>query len=176
MQPQGWVAPSRRDPPELLHSDSLPPTLIGSHDKRQTGQPHLLLFLQGLQEEGLDLGAQMEALRPLIQGNPSHQHKMDQLSTSYQALQRSLEVNQAPGILHSGVLPLPFLFLPFLPIPSNLSVFLFSFLSSLPHSPSRWLLSTSCMPGSVLGRKAAPASQPKPLFPGGIVLSWVDGP
>ncbi|XP_004754800.1 nesprin-3 isoform X1 [Mustela putorius furo] len=47
--------------------------------------------LQGLQEEGLDLGAQMEALRPLIQGNPSHQHKMDQLSTSYQALQRSLE-------------------------------------------------------------------------------------
>uniref|UniRef100_A0A452T6N8 Nesprin-3 n=1 Tax=Ursus maritimus TaxID=29073 RepID=A0A452T6N8_URSMA len=57
----------------------------------QTGQPHLLLFLQGLQEEGLDLGAQIETIRPLVQGNPSHQHKMDQLSTDYQALQRSLE-------------------------------------------------------------------------------------
>ncbi|XP_029806911.1 nesprin-3 isoform X2 [Suricata suricatta] len=47
--------------------------------------------LQGLQEEGLDLGAQIEAVRPLVQGNPTHQHKMDQLSADYQALQRSLE-------------------------------------------------------------------------------------
>ncbi|XP_003988000.2 nesprin-3 isoform X1 [Felis catus] len=47
--------------------------------------------LQGLQEEGLDLGAQMEAVRPLVQGNPTHQHKMEQLSADYQALQRSLE-------------------------------------------------------------------------------------
>ncbi|XP_057588587.1 nesprin-3 [Hippopotamus amphibius kiboko] len=47
--------------------------------------------LQGLQEEGLDLGVQMEAMRPLIQGNPNHQHRMDQLSADHQALQRSLE-------------------------------------------------------------------------------------
>uniref|UniRef100_A0A8C9JC33 Nesprin-3 n=1 Tax=Panthera tigris altaica TaxID=74533 RepID=A0A8C9JC33_PANTA len=47
--------------------------------------------LQGLQEEGLDLGAQMEAVRPLVQGNPAHQHKMEQISADYQALQRSLE-------------------------------------------------------------------------------------
>lgn len=139
----------------------------------------MLLFLQGLQEEGLDLGAQMEALRPLIQGNASHQHKMDQLSTNYQALQRSLEVNQAPGILHSGVLPLPFLpiFLPFLPIPSNLSVFLCPFLSSLPHSPSRWLLSTSCMPGSVRGPKAegSTSQQAKAPAPRGLYSrGWMD--
>ncbi|KAM5337404.1 nesprin-3 isoform 2-T6 [Glossophaga mutica] len=47
--------------------------------------------LQGLQEEGLDLGVQVEAARPFIQGNPSHQHRVDQLSTDCQALQRSLE-------------------------------------------------------------------------------------
>ncbi|XP_036986092.2 nesprin-3 [Artibeus jamaicensis] len=47
--------------------------------------------LQGLQEEGLDLGVQVEAARPFIQGNPSHQHKVDQLSADCQALQRSLE-------------------------------------------------------------------------------------
>uniref|UniRef100_A0A7N5JJW8 Nesprin-3 n=1 Tax=Ailuropoda melanoleuca TaxID=9646 RepID=A0A7N5JJW8_AILME len=55
------------------------------------GKQAQLSRLQGLQEEGLDLGAQMETMRPLAQGNPSHQHKMDQLSTDYQALQRSLE-------------------------------------------------------------------------------------
>uniref|UniRef100_A0A8B9XTS9 Spectrin repeat containing nuclear envelope family member 3 n=1 Tax=Bos mutus grunniens TaxID=30521 RepID=A0A8B9XTS9_BOSMU len=47
--------------------------------------------LQGLQEEGMDLGSQVEAMRPLFQGNPNHQHKMDQLSAAHQALQRSLE-------------------------------------------------------------------------------------
>ncbi|XP_006879153.1 PREDICTED: nesprin-3 [Elephantulus edwardii] len=47
--------------------------------------------LQGLQEESLDLGVQMEAVRPLIQGNPNHQHKMDQLGSDFQTLQRSLE-------------------------------------------------------------------------------------
>ncbi|KAG8514321.1 Nesprin-3 [Galemys pyrenaicus] len=47
--------------------------------------------LQGLQEEGLDLGAQVEAARPLIQGNLKQQHKMDQLSADCQALQRELE-------------------------------------------------------------------------------------
>lgn len=71
----------------------------------------MLLFLQGLQEEGLDLGAQIETIRPLVQGNPSHQHKMDQLSTDYQALQRSLEVNRVPGIIHSrGLFCLFFLY------------------------------------------------------------------
>ncbi|XP_045671720.1 nesprin-3 isoform X2 [Ursus americanus] len=55
------------------------------------GKQAQLSRLQGLQEEGLDLGAQIETIRPLVQGNPSHQHKMDQLSTDYQALQRSLE-------------------------------------------------------------------------------------
>uniref|UniRef100_A0A8B9XWB0 Nesprin-3 n=1 Tax=Bos mutus grunniens TaxID=30521 RepID=A0A8B9XWB0_BOSMU len=49
------------------------------------------LRLQGLQEEGMDLGSQVEAMRPLFQGNPNHQHKMDQLSAAHQALQRSLE-------------------------------------------------------------------------------------
>lgn len=50
-----------------------------------------LLRLQGLQEEGMDLGSQVEAMRPVFQGNPNHQHKMDQLSANHQALQRSLE-------------------------------------------------------------------------------------
>ncbi|XP_039110492.1 nesprin-3 isoform X2 [Hyaena hyaena] len=47
--------------------------------------------LQGLQEEGLDLGAQIESVKPLVQGNRTHQHKVDQLSADYQALERSLE-------------------------------------------------------------------------------------
>ncbi|XP_039740078.1 nesprin-3 isoform X2 [Pteropus medius] len=55
------------------------------------GKQAQLSRLQVLQEEGLDLGVQMEAVRPLIQGNPNHQHKMDQLSAHCQALQRSLE-------------------------------------------------------------------------------------
>uniref|UniRef100_A0A2K6GN27 Nesprin-3 n=1 Tax=Propithecus coquereli TaxID=379532 RepID=A0A2K6GN27_PROCO len=55
------------------------------------GKQAQLSRLQGLQEEGLDLGAQMEALKPLAQGNPNHQHRMDQLSSDYQALQRALE-------------------------------------------------------------------------------------
>ncbi|XP_063452181.1 nesprin-3 isoform X3 [Pan paniscus] len=55
------------------------------------GKQAQLSRLQGLQEEGLDLGAQMEAARPLVQENPNHQHKMDQLSSDFQALQRSLE-------------------------------------------------------------------------------------
>ncbi|XP_071069814.1 nesprin-3 isoform X2 [Dasypus novemcinctus] len=55
------------------------------------GKQAQLLRLQGLQEEGLDLGAQMDAMRPLVQGNPSHQHKMEQLSSDCQALQRALE-------------------------------------------------------------------------------------
>ncbi|XP_037359860.1 nesprin-3 isoform X2 [Talpa occidentalis] len=55
------------------------------------GKQAQLSRLQGLQEEGLDLGAQVEAARPLIQGNLGQQHKMDQLSADCQALQRTLE-------------------------------------------------------------------------------------
>ncbi|XP_076979582.1 nesprin-3 [Tamandua tetradactyla] len=55
------------------------------------GKQAQLSRLQGLQEEALDLGVQVEAMRPLVQGNPSHQHKMDQLSSDCQAVQRSLE-------------------------------------------------------------------------------------
>ncbi|XP_003787067.1 nesprin-3 [Otolemur garnettii] len=55
------------------------------------GKQAQLSGLQGLREEGLDLGVQVEALKPLIQGNPTHQNKMDQLCSDYQALQRSLE-------------------------------------------------------------------------------------
>lgn len=88
-------------------------------------------LLQGLQEEGLDLGAQMEAARPLVQENPNHQHKMDQLSSDFQALQRSLEVRgwrkglcfdreQTPVIQHAWGLSPPFL-------PLFLLTYLFSF-------------------------------------------------
>ncbi|XP_029424011.1 nesprin-3 [Nannospalax galili] len=55
------------------------------------GKQAQLLRSQGLQEEGLDLGAQIEAMKPLIRGNTNHQHKVDQLSSDHQALQRSLE-------------------------------------------------------------------------------------
>lgn len=55
------------------------------------GKQVQLLRLQGLQEEGLDLGTQIEAVRPLAHGNAKHQHKVDQISSDQQALQRSLE-------------------------------------------------------------------------------------
>ncbi|XP_076777386.1 nesprin-3 isoform X2 [Arvicanthis niloticus] len=50
-----------------------------------------LLRLQGLQEEGLDLGTQIEAVRPLAHGNSKHQDRIDQIASDQQALQRSLE-------------------------------------------------------------------------------------
>uniref|UniRef100_A0A8C6H141 Nesprin-3 n=1 Tax=Mus spicilegus TaxID=10103 RepID=A0A8C6H141_MUSSI len=55
------------------------------------GKQVQLLRLQGLQEEGLDLGTQIEAVRPLAHGNSKHQQKVDQISCDQQALQRSLE-------------------------------------------------------------------------------------
>lgn len=55
------------------------------------GKQVQLLRLQGLQEEGLDLGTQIEAVRPLAQGNSNHQRKVDQISSDRQALKRSLE-------------------------------------------------------------------------------------
>lgn len=55
--------------------------------------PSSLVFLsQGLQEEGLDLGTQIEAVRPLAHGNSKHQDRIDQIASDQQALQRSLEV------------------------------------------------------------------------------------
>nr|XP_058915286.1 nesprin-3 isoform X5 [Kogia breviceps] len=56
-----------------------------------SGKQAQLSRLQGLQEEGLDLGMQVEAMRPLVQGNSHHQHRMDQLSSDHQTLHRSLE-------------------------------------------------------------------------------------
>ncbi|XP_048218165.1 nesprin-3 isoform X2 [Perognathus longimembris pacificus] len=47
--------------------------------------------LQALQEEGLELGVQIEAVRPLIQENSNHQHQLDGLSSDHQTLQRALE-------------------------------------------------------------------------------------
>nr|XP_042117064.1 nesprin-3 isoform X2 [Peromyscus maniculatus bairdii] len=55
------------------------------------GKQVQLLRLQGLQEEGLDLGTQIEAVRPLAQENSNHQHKVDQISSDQQVLKRSLE-------------------------------------------------------------------------------------
>lgn len=55
------------------------------------GKQVQILRLQGLQEESLDLWAQVEATKPLIQGNPKHQQLMDQLCIDCQALQRSLD-------------------------------------------------------------------------------------
>lgn len=121
---------------EPHHPGALPksPALSSIHGERQEGHPHLFLPLpQVLQEEGLDLGVQMEAIRPLIHGNPNHQQKMGQLSAHCQALQRSLEVRgqrraraaPATGPCH-------------LTLPEPFSSFLPSFLptlpSSLPHS------------------------------------------
>ncbi|MBZ3880168.1 Nesprin-3 [Sciurus carolinensis] len=55
------------------------------------GKQAQLLRLQGLQEEGLELGLQIEAMKPLVQGNSNHQRRMDQLASDHQALQRPLE-------------------------------------------------------------------------------------
>lgn len=104
---------------------------------QEAGRTAPLLLLQGLQEEGLDLGAQMEAAQPLIQGNPNHQHKVDRLSADYQALQRSLEVRGRWGTCagtHTRPLGLspPYLLHSFQPF-----CLLSPFLSSFPHSLGR---------------------------------------
>lgn len=73
------------------------PSLNGSTLRgRKTPLPPSPLFFpawQGLQEESLDLWAQVEATKPLIQENPQHQQLMDQLCIDCQALQRSLDVS-----------------------------------------------------------------------------------
>ncbi|XP_069921693.1 nesprin-3 isoform X2 [Oryctolagus cuniculus] len=55
------------------------------------GKQAQLSRLQGLQEEGLELGVQAEALQSLVQGNTSHQQRAGQLCSDCQALQRALE-------------------------------------------------------------------------------------
>lgn len=120
----GGGAPSCWDLPKLPHLEWPP---IGSHDRKLTFGCTCSFLLQGLQEEGLDLGAQIESVKPLVQGNPTHQHKMDQLSADYQALERSLEVKPGPRD------PMLSAFASF--ISSNLSFLFFpSFLPFLIHS------------------------------------------
>lgn len=86
---QPWAWGHRVQPLEL----GSPHALICIHDERRRGTPNSSLPpSQELQEEGLELGVQVEAVRSLIQGNPTHQHKVDQLSADCRALQRSLEV------------------------------------------------------------------------------------
>lgn len=149
VQPLELGSPPSRDLPV---SPTQSPTLISTHDEEERTAHSLLPLPQVLQEEGLDLGVQVEAIRPFIQGNPSHQHRMDQLSADCLALQRSLEVSglccgsqRAPESDPPGAFPLVSSF-----IPANSS---FSF--SLPLSPSSFtqqtILSASCVPGSVLG-------------------------
>ena len=87
-----WTLPS-----SFSHSEPLP------HPSPHQPPHSFLPLLQGLQEEGLDLGAQVEATRSLIQDNPNHQHKMDQLSADYQALHRSLEVRSWPRVCAPGI-------------------------------------------------------------------------
>ncbi|XP_074147480.1 nesprin-3 isoform X2 [Sminthopsis crassicaudata] len=48
--------------------------------------------LQQIQEDLQELDVQIENLKPLVQANPSHQHKINQLLSDYQTLKRSLEI------------------------------------------------------------------------------------
>lgn len=96
---------------------------------------------------------QVEAARTFIQGNPSHQHKMDQLSTDCQALQRSLEVRAVIRPRPWDLTLLDGSFPPFLPsfLLTLFSPSLFPF-PFLMYSAGK-LLHASCVPGSVLGPK-----------------------
>ncbi|XP_069887516.1 nesprin-3-like [Dipodomys merriami] len=47
--------------------------------------------LQALQGESMELGVQIEAVRPLIQEKSNHQHQLDQLCSDHHTLQRALE-------------------------------------------------------------------------------------
>ncbi|XP_027712376.1 nesprin-3 isoform X4 [Vombatus ursinus] len=48
--------------------------------------------LQRIQEDLQELEIKIENLKPLVQANPRHQHKISQLSSDYQTLKRSLEI------------------------------------------------------------------------------------
>ncbi|XP_028929022.1 nesprin-3 [Ornithorhynchus anatinus] len=56
------------------------------------GKQAQLQKLQRLQEDLLELAVQMDDLKLLVQSEPSHQHKMSQLSSDYHTLKRSLEM------------------------------------------------------------------------------------
>uniref|UniRef100_A0A8D0HA19 Nesprin-3 n=1 Tax=Sphenodon punctatus TaxID=8508 RepID=A0A8D0HA19_SPHPU len=75
-------------------------------DAEKEPQPNLLgkearlQRLQMLQEEMTELAVQMEEIESLIQSNPTHVHKMKQLSSDSQALRRSLEIMIAQSKQH----------------------------------------------------------------------------
>ncbi|XP_038602777.1 nesprin-3 [Tachyglossus aculeatus] len=56
------------------------------------GKQAQLQKLQRLHEDLLELEVQMDDLKLLVQSEPSHQHKMSQLSSDYLTLKRSLEM------------------------------------------------------------------------------------
>ncbi|XP_039389788.1 nesprin-3 isoform X1 [Mauremys reevesii] len=60
------------------------PDLLGKETRLQR--------LQMIQEELAEFIVQMEELENLVQSNPTHRHKMNQLSSDYQTLKRSLEI------------------------------------------------------------------------------------
>lgn len=163
-----WCGRWSRGPPRPGTLRCLPlsaPTLISTRDEEERVAHSLLPLPQVLQEEGLDLGVQVEAARPFIQGNPSHQHGTDQLSADCQALQRSLEVSglccgsQRARNLSPRAFPLvsPF-------VPANSS---FSFSPPLPPPPSlsRRLLRACCVPGGALGPKEGPRERDAAKIP-----------
>ncbi|XP_043373395.1 nesprin-3 isoform X4 [Dermochelys coriacea] len=57
-----------------------------------SGKETRLQRLQMIQEELAEFIVQMEELENLVQSNPTHRHKMNQLSSDYQTLKRSLEI------------------------------------------------------------------------------------
>uniref|UniRef100_A0A8C5QCP9 Spectrin repeat containing nuclear envelope family member 3 n=1 Tax=Leptobrachium leishanense TaxID=445787 RepID=A0A8C5QCP9_9ANUR len=61
------------------------PDLVGKETQLQR--------LQMLQEELMKLHPQIDALKPMAESHPTHQHQISQLSTEYLTLQRSLEAN-----------------------------------------------------------------------------------
>ncbi|XP_051834391.1 nesprin-3 [Antechinus flavipes] len=56
--------------------------------------------LQQIQEDLQELYVQIENLKPLVQANPSHQHKINQLLSDYQTLKRSLEITMEQSQKH----------------------------------------------------------------------------
>ncbi|XP_074852663.1 nesprin-3 [Carettochelys insculpta] len=56
------------------------------------GKETRLQRLQMLQEELAEFIVQMEELESLVQSNPTHRYKMNQLASDYQMLKRSLEI------------------------------------------------------------------------------------
>lgn len=53
---------------------------------------NLSFRLQMIQDELAELAIHMEEVEKLVQSNTTHRHEMNQLSSDFQALKRSLEV------------------------------------------------------------------------------------